>query len=208
MRTHWVLLSTITSCLLIGGALSATPPVNTPAVSPPVVRDESDPRFTRYTLASGTALQILLQTPINTGVNQPNDPVEGIMTKNLYLGNRLILSKNTRFNGIISRLDPAIQGRDAILGIRFTEIMLDNGEKLPLETHVRTEHPEHIWGGKVTPGTKPMLSTQRVWGIGEYNRIVFGGPRAMGAQIDFLPGEHWTIILEQPLTLVLPIEEE
>jgi hypothetical protein len=47
-----------------------------------------------------------------------------------------------------------------------------------------------------------------VAGIGEYNRIVFGGPRAMGQHIEFLPGEHWTIILDQPLTLVLPRERE
>ena len=42
------------------------------------------------------------------------------------------------------------------------------------------------------------------YGIGEYNRTVYGGPRAMGHDLEFLPGEHWTIILEQPLTLVLP----
>ena len=45
-----------------------------------------------------------------------------------------------------------------------------------------------------------MRATQRVWGIGEYNRIVYGGPRAMGSHVKFLPGEHWTIILDQPLT--------
>jgi hypothetical protein len=120
------------------------------------------------------------------------------------LGERLLLTHNTRLSGQIARLEPPMQGRDAVLAVRFTEIHTESGEQLPLQAHVRTEHPEHLWGGQVTPGTKPMLSTQRVLGIGEYNRVVYGGPRAMGRNIEFPPGEHWTIILEKPLTLVLP----
>lgn len=161
----------------------------------------------RYTLPAGTALQILLQTPVDTAVNQSGDPVEGLIAHNLYLGGRLILPKNVRFSGLISRLEPPFQGRDAVLAIRFTEIVLADGQKLPLAAHVRTESPEHLWGGNVTPGTKPMRSIQRVLGIGEYNRIVYGGPRAMGSHIRFDSGEHWTIILEQPLTLELSLED-
>lgn len=178
-------------------------------ISPPVRQEylfnkAGNEAFLRYTLPAGTALQILLQTPLDTAVNQPGDPIEGIMTQNLYIGGRLLISKNTHFSGIISRLEQPFQGRDAILAVHFNEIALDNSDKLPMNAHVRTEHPEHLWGGMVTPGTKPMRSTQRVFGIGEYNRIVYGGPRAMGKHISFLPGEHWTIILEQPLTLVKP----
>lgn len=176
-------------------------------VSPSAIRQEPDPNFISYTLKSGTALQILLQTPLDTAINQAKDPVEGIMSKNLYLGNELVLSKNTRFLGEIVRLEPPLQGRDALLEVRFTEILLDNGEKLPIEAHIRTEHPEHIWGGQVTPGTKPMKSIQRIWGIGEYTRTVWGGPRAMGQHVTIQPGEHWTMILEQPLTLVKPQAE-
>lgn len=175
------------------------------SVSPPVLI-ENVTGFedqARYTLPAGTALQILLQTPVDTAINQPGDPVEGLMAHNLYLHEHIILPKNIRFNGIISRLEAPFQGRDAVLAIRFTEIILD-GRKVPIEAHVRTNNPEHTWGGNLTPGTKPMRSIQRVWGIGEYNRIVYGGPRAMGSHVRFSPGEHWTIILEQPLVLAPP----
>lgn len=210
MRLKFILPLTGLTCLSLG-LLSMAPnwakPIPVPAsqpISPPVARD--DENFKSFTLRPGTALHILLQTPIHTAVNQPGDLVEGITTRDLYLNTDLLLSKNTRLTGVISRLDKPIQGMNALLAVRFTEIILENGEKLPLDAHVRTEHPEHIWGGQVTPGTKPMLSTQRVWGIGEYNRIVFGGPRAMGSHIEFLPGEPWILILDQPLTLVLPRE--
>lgn len=177
-------------------------------ISPPVERNEPDPRFISYTFPPGTAFQVLLQTPLDTSINELQDPVEAIMDHNLYMKEELALPKNTRFMGTITRLDKPIEGMDAIFCIMFNEIELQNGEKLPITAHVRTERPDHLWGGQSTPGTKPMLSTQHIWGIGEYNRIVFGGPRAMGKDIKFPPGEHWTLILDQPLTIVKAREED
>lgn len=171
-------------------------------ISPPVTRSEPDSRFVNYHLPAGTAFHVLSQTPVSTAINQPDDPIEAITDANLYLGEELLIPKNTRFIGKISRLDPPIAGRDAILAVSFHQVRLDNGENLPIVSHVRTDRPDRTWGGKVTQGTKPYLSTQRVAGIGEYNKIVYGGPRAMGKHIDIPPGEHWTIILDQPLNII------
>lgn len=186
--------------------LSTTGWAATP-VSPPTERVELDRRFIQYTLPAGTAFHVLAQTPVSTAINQTDDPVEAITDQNLYLYEELIVPKNTHFNGFIARLEPPIQGRDGILEVRFSEILLENGEKLPIVAHVRTEDPEHIWGGKATRGTKPLLSTQRVWGIGEYNKVVYGGPRAMGEHIDLPPGDHWTLILDKPLVILKAREE-
>jgi hypothetical protein len=176
-------------------------------ISPPVQRSEPDPRFIHYSFAPGTAFHVLTQTPISTEINQPDDPVEAITNQTLYLYEELIIPKNTRFIGRISRLEPPLEGKDAVLSIVFHEIILENGEKLPIVAHVRTERPDHSWGGELTRGTKPLLSTQRVTGIGEYNKIVWGGPRAMGKHITIPPGEHWTLILDQPLHLLKAREE-
>lgn len=170
-------------------------------ISPPVQRTEPDPRFINYTLPAGTAFHVLLQTPLSTEINQPDDPVEVISNQHIYLYEELMFPKNTRFLGKISQLEPPIQGREGILAVTFQEVILSNGEKLPIQAHVRTDRKDHTWGGKLTSGTKPYLSTQRVAGIGEYNKVVFGGPRAMGTHITIPPGEHWTIILDQPLSI-------
>lgn len=172
------------------------------AVSPPVERVLLPGGFVRYSLSPGMVLQMVLQTPISTGVNHTDDPVEGIMAQNVYLGEEKILSRNTRFKGYIVLLEPAIQGRNGRLAVRFNQMVLPSGETVPLDAYVRTNRADHSWGGEVTRGTRPLLSTQRVWGIGEYNRIVYGGPRAMGAQIEMKAGEYWRIILEQPVTVV------
>ncbi len=200
MRSRLLFLCLCVLLLLPG----MRPAQSAPQVSPPVDRQPADEHFDRFTLQAATPLHILLQTPVSTETNQMNDPVEAVLAQNLYLGADLLLSKKTRLFGRITRLEPPIQGRDAILEVRFTDILLDNGERLPIAAHVRTEHPEHIWGGKVTEGTKPVLITQNVHAIGQYNRVMFRGPRRMGSHVVIGPGDHWVIILEQPLTLVKP----
>ena len=205
--TPWNVLLPIVAGLILLASPLALAGYKGPPHSAPVERTEPDPRFVQYSLPPGSAFQILLETPLSTAINQLKDPVEGVMDHNLYLNEELILTKNTRFTGYISKLVPPIQGRNGILQVIFNAITTEDGEKLPIVAHVRTERTDHQWGGELTPGTKPMLSTQRVYGLGEYNRIVFGGPRAMGKAIEILPGEHWILILEQPLVLLKPKTE-
>lgn len=173
--------------------------------APPVLEDHDDPKVHRFTLPAKTPLQILLQTPLNTAHNQPGDPVEAVISQAMYLGAETLISKNTRFSGSITRLEQPSQGRNGLLQIRFQELIQENGERLPMSSHMRTEHPEHIWGGQITPGTKPVVVTQHVFGIGDYNRVMMRGPRAMGQHVQLLPGERMTLILEQPLTLSKPV---
>jgi len=200
---------TLLACLALLGILGISPDwAANVHISPPMERTEPDSRFIQYTFPPGTAFQVLLQTPLDTKVNQEQDPVEAIMNQNLYLLAELVVPKNTRFTGSVTRLEKPIAGRDGIMYVRFDQILLSNGERLPIKAHVRTERPDHLWGGQVTQGTKPVLSTQRVWWLGEYNRITFAGPRAMGKDISFPPGEHWTLILEDPLVVVKAREED
>lgn len=177
------------------------------ASTPPAEIDKTPEGFEIYTLRKGTPLFVLLQTPISTAVNQPLDSVDAAVSQDLYLGARLILSKHARLKGAITVLEKPIQGRNAILGIRFMEMTLPNGEKLPIQAYIKTDRSDHNWGGELTEGTKPMKVTHRVEGIGEYNKLVFGGPRALGTHLKYSPGERWTIILDQPVSIVLPKEE-
>lgn len=201
-------LKALTMVLLLGVCFPFARGFCEPSVSPPVERTEPDSRFINFRLPPGSAFHVLLQTPINTEVSQLDDPVEAITDQDLFLYEELMLPKNTRFVGKISRLEAPFEGRDGILGINFHQVILTNGEKMPIAAHVRTTRPDHLWGGGSTQGTKPYLSTQRVWGIGEYNKIVYGGPRAMGKHIILPPGEHWTIVLDSTLNIVKSREEE
>lgn len=153
------------------------------------------------TLVPGMALPAILQTPVNTALNHVHDPVEAAIPHDIYIGSHLILSKDARLKGEITTLDLPIQGKNAVLGIQFLTAVLPDGTQIPMQAYVKTDHPNHLWGGEYTPGTKPYVVTHHVMMIGDYNQAHLGGPRAMGQHIQFLPGEFWTIILEQPLQL-------
>src|SRR5690606_1032549 len=94
-----------------------------PSVTPPVERTEPDSRFINFRLPPGSAFHVLLQTPINTEVSQLDDPVEAITDQYLFLYEELMLPKNTRFVGKISRLEIPVEGRDGILGINFRQVI-------------------------------------------------------------------------------------
>ncbi|MDX2084626.1 MAG: hypothetical protein SFZ03_04480 [Candidatus Melainabacteria bacterium] len=172
--------------------------------SPAVITQETASPFQLITLRAGTPLMTINRTPIHTRINRVGDPVEAALTQPIYIGTTAILDRNVRLRGNIHVLELPLQGRNAVLGIQLNELILPSGERLPIAAHIKTEQEEHLWGGELTEGTVPKVVTHRVWGIGEYNKVVMGGPRQMGKHLVALVGEHWTVILDQPVTLALP----
>jgi hypothetical protein len=160
-----------------------------------------------YTLPVQSPLHVMLKSPINTALNHVNDPVEAIVLNDIYLYDQLILSKNTQIKGVISLLEPPIEGRNAVLAVRFTQMTMSDGQVLPMSAYVLTPQSNHVWGGELTPGTQEKVVTFHVLGIGDYNKLVARGKRAMGSDLSFSPGEPFTIILDQPLQLPLNIPD-
>ncbi len=176
-------------------------------ISPPAKRVLYGNGYVGYTLGVGTAIQVLLQSPVDTSINQLGDPVEAIMTHNIYVGEEKVLPQSTRFMGVISRLEPAKPGSNGILRIHFDQVKLADGDRLTMSAYVHTDDADHGWGGEVTSGSKAVASVQEISQLGEYNRTVFAGPRQVGNEIQLNPGDHWTLILEQPLTVMRPKED-
>lgn len=158
-------------------------------------------RGERVTLPVGSPIQAVLRTPVDTALNQPGDPIEAEVSQDVFLGEDRILSQNDRLLGEVSVVEPPLQGRNAILGIRFTRLQSGHSGELPVQAYVKTSHPHHTWGGELTPGTEYQVVTHRVMQIGAYNQAVLRGPRAMGSHVQLAPGERMTLILEAPVTL-------
>ncbi|MBK8190543.1 MAG: hypothetical protein IPK79_08860 [Vampirovibrionales bacterium] len=204
--TRAVRLSTylLIALLAWGAGLRVAPSASAQIIADPAYYAsvvEAQPEPTSFTLPVGSALHVVLQTPVSTAINHVGDPVEAAVSQPLYIGRTLVLGKQARLLGRVTVCEVPVQGENATLGIRFDRLTQDDGAQLPVVAHVQTDRPGHVWGGELTPGTKFRAIPYHVWGIGAYNRVVLDGPRQMGAHIQWLPGERMTLILESPLTL-------
>jgi hypothetical protein len=184
-------------------APAAVAHIKSDSVSPEVKIVHLDSRFDAYILSQNMALQVVLQTPISTDVNQVGDPIEGSINHNVYVGTTLLIPHGTRLFGQVTRLEAAAEGKDGVLAVRFNSILMqDSQESIPISAHVKTEEADHTWGGYATRGTIAYSSTQRAWYTGEYNRTVYGGKWRVGEHIIQSPGEFWTVVLDTPITVV------
>jgi len=153
------------------------------------------------TLVKGQPILAQLETPINTENNQVGDPLEASLVEDLYLYQEKLFPRLTRFYGRIDSLDVPYAGRNPIIRLTFDHYQLPNGPRLPMQAVVRTNRPDHLLGGELTPGTQPKLVRHGVWGIGYYNQVIMSGPRKRGTPLIFIPGDMLMLLLEAPLAL-------
>jgi hypothetical protein len=159
------------------------------------------PGWAQTVLKAGGALPVTLSNHVDTRIHGVGTPVEAQLSQDMYLGETLLLPRTTRLSGYLETVDPPLEGRNAILRVRFDQLHLPDGRSVSISAYVRTGRADRAWGGELTPGTVPRAVQHRVTGIGEYNKIVYVGKRQMGEHITFDPGERWNVVLEKPVEL-------
>jgi hypothetical protein len=170
----------------------------------PALVEVLDEDFVAVTFQVGTYFLSVAENPVRTDLNRVGDRVEARLSSNVFVENYKVLTPETRFYGYISQLEKPLEGRDAILAIRMDALDLPNGERQRVSTHLDTNSDDHAWGGGLRPGTKPVKVLNKVQYIGDYNRIIYMGPRQMGRHYEVKPGEQWRVVLEQPLQVIVP----
>ena len=171
--------------------------------SAPGVQVQERDEVVLYQFPAGTQFLTLAETPIHTAQHGLNALAEARLVHDVYIGERQVLSRASRFWGHVSKLEPPIEGRDAILEIRLHELELANGERLKLSAHIKTKQGTD-WGGGLTKGTKTRKVLHKVYGVGAYAKLVETGPRAMGRHLKVDPGEYWRIVLDSPVVVAVP----
>jgi hypothetical protein len=152
-------------------------------------------------LEAGSPILMMLETPVSTHQNQLGDPVEASTVHDIFLYNRIIIPRRTRFYGTIHRLEVPYAGRNPMIGFTFNTMQTPTGPDQPITAYVRTGNKARFWGGELTEGTQPRLVRHGVMGIGYYNQVFLDGPRRRGEPVVFPPGSMWMLVLEQPLAL-------
>jgi hypothetical protein len=154
-----------------------------------------------YELPLGTTLAAMIQEDVSTETAILGQPISAVVAQDVYIGNKKVLSRSDRILGRITRIDPPVTGRNAILKVEFDTLALAEGIHLPFVAWVNTEQKDHYWGGEATEGTKAEVIPYKVYRIGTYGRVEYHGPRKMGEHVKLLPGERMVVVLSAPVKI-------
>lgn len=200
----WALGMACLSAVLVCTAVCAAK--NPPA--PDAVEIPYTPAMKGIVLPKGTKMGIISHTPLNTEVNRVGDLVEARIVSAIFVGQHRVISQNTKVFGHVVQVEPPMVGRNAVMKIQLDRLQQPDGQESALKAHIVTENDDGVWGGELTAYTRPYYITHRVFRLGEYNQLRYGGPRAMGTHIFRPVGEHWTMVLDEPIQLVIPTLRE
>lgn len=191
--------------LLWGEPLPMLPSPSAPAWDIDPTVEENTPQNQSHngsiTLPTGTAIRAWLLTELHTATTQLGQPVEAQTSQAIYVGTQVVIQKGTTLLGTVTQSLPPVEGRDAILQVKFDRLVTKNGDMVSIASHVHTQTPEYVWGGAITPGTEEVIVRHTVLGVGMYNQSTLGGKRGMGKHIQQPIGAPLTIVLdaEQPI---------
>ncbi|MEB3244679.1 MAG: hypothetical protein VKJ06_01675 [Vampirovibrionales bacterium] len=159
----------------------------------------------RVTLPTGTMFAVLLNAPLDSREITLDQPVCGQLINDIYIDRLLVLKAHSQVCGIVSTLHPPIEGRDTIIEVQFgtLEAMTPWGlQAIAFKGHLKTDRPDHLLGGWLTPGSKPRRVPFYVTMLGDYAKAIWDrSPRLMGRPIIFDAGARWEVILDEPLVL-------
>jgi hypothetical protein len=85
----------------------------------------------------GSLVRASLITPLDSGTTKRGAPVQAVVSKPLFDGDRLILPQGTRLNGSVLQVRPARHLKhNGELRISFHELVLPSGSPVPVDTTI------------------------------------------------------------------------
>jgi hypothetical protein len=164
--------------------------------------------LTSYTIPAGTTFITTLETPLNTAFNQTDDTFRMRIIHNTWVDENIVIHKGATFVGHVEEVRQPMQGKNAELKIIPHGLETMEGEEVPIMATIFTAKKDKgTIGGEVTQPVNARLIRYEVWGIGQYNRVMPAGPRAMGQHKSFRPGQMLRVRLDKPLTLVVDTDK-
>ncbi len=116
------------------------PPAQPPVVEAPPVQAEAPkpaepPRLEELTIKEDSVIGIRLETLVSTESAKVEDRVHARVTRDVMVDGRTAIPSGARLEGVVSQVDTAgkFKGR-ARIGIRFTQLVLAENHRLPIQT--------------------------------------------------------------------------
>jgi hypothetical protein len=131
-----VFLFALFSFLLMGA--SPIPAAQTPSSSAEAAHENKPP--------SGTALPVVLRTPLSFDKCKPGQVLRGKIDKDVPLPNGSVIRKGAEVQGHVVEVTPAAKGSGANVAMQFDKLDV-GGQKVPIVTNLRAiaDNPPALW---------------------------------------------------------------
>ena len=122
-------------------AAPPAPPVD--VVEPPRIVDNQasravepvGPVYDELVIAADSVIGLEIESAISSERAKVEDPVVARVTRDVKVGNRVVIPAGSRANGEVTAVERGGRLKDrARLGVRFTSIVLADGTRVPIET--------------------------------------------------------------------------
>ncbi len=187
----------------------------TPAALPSVAR------YHEYTVPAGTTLALTLATPINSGTNRVEDPVEATLARAVSIGDVQALPANSTVRGIVTAVEGSAKVKGlASISLRFTSLAAAGRED---RYDIDATYSETAAPTKATDATKIGIGAGAgavIGGIlggksGAAKGAAIGGGAGTavvldtkGREVNHAAGATLTVTLARDVDVRVPIEGE
>jgi hypothetical protein len=91
---------------------------------------EARPQAAREaTIEPETKARLVLQSQINSKLNEPGDPISAVLDQPLYVNSEMVLPRGTEFHGRVTEVTPAARGqKNGKIAIIFEQIRMPWGD--------------------------------------------------------------------------------
>ena len=122
---------------------AAPVPAPVDVVEPPRIADNQasravepvGPIYDEFVVSADSVIGLEIETAITTERARVEDPVVARVTRDVKVGNRVVIPAGTRANGEVTTVDKGGRLKErARLGVRFTSIVLADGTRVPIDT--------------------------------------------------------------------------
>jgi hypothetical protein len=188
------------------------------------------------TIEAETKARIVLQSNLNSKLNEPGDPITAVLDEPLYVQSDLVLPRGTEFRGRVTEAQPAGRGqKNGKIAVIFEQIRMPWGEEpvaveiTAIDDWTNNEKMKSDEEGKVNgsrSGKRTAENVERGATIGSAGALATvllggGGPAAgaaigggllggllltKGGDVRVAPGAIFRIKFSKPLTL--PVIEQ
>jgi hypothetical protein len=197
---------------LPSGAAPAAPPPSSAAAAPPATQT---PTFHDVTIPAGTSLSVTVLSAIASNTSTVEDPVRGALAKPVAVSGSTAVPAGAQISGSIIDVKESgrVKGR-ALLAFRFDRIVV-RGETHQIQTarvirEAESSTRDDVKKGGIGAGVGAVVGGIAGGGKGAAIGGVAGGTGAVlatrGDEVEIAPGTVVDVLLQEPLTVRVPIE--